>query len=221
MNVSKDSLPAIALLGPKIEHLDSLRAMLEGWSAAVHWIPDSFTHLRQHKHSGPVPWRRRFDSLRGTSSADYLALLERELAVNRIELVVAYWGTLPIGDIVALKKLRPAIKVVLLALCYPLALSTAGIFRQRIILSRAARYIDGVICPGPEMMAYLRRREFSSKRAVMGVVPPCWPRSHFAVTQAASVSPLPNVVYVGRTDLSGASVHAADDLRPLTCSVAG
>lgn len=215
MSSGGNDLPAIALLGPAIEHRESLHATLAAHAAALHWIPDSFTHLRQHRYSGPVPWSRRFDSIRGTRHAGYLAMLEQALSSTRVELVVAYWGTLPIGDILALKRMRPDIKVVLLALCYPLALSTPGLLRQRITLAHAAPHIDGVVCPGPEMMAYLSLHGFSAKRTPMESVRPCWPRSHFANAQTTSISPRPNLVYVGRTDLSGASVHVADDLRAL------
>jgi hypothetical protein len=50
------------------------------------------------------------------------------------------------------------------------------------------------------------------------VLPPCWPRD-FQVDQAETEAPAvmdhPNVVFIGRTDLSSNTVHAADDLRPL------
>lgn len=46
-------------------------------------------------------------------------------------------------------------------------------------------------------------------------LPPCWPTSYQSKRRASTISERPNVIYVGRTDLSGKTVHVADDVRPL------
>lgn len=216
MTSATSSLPGVLLLGPPIEHREGLQTMLEPHAAVVRWVPDSFTFLRSEADGGALARiGRKLDPLLGTRDPRYLAMLETALDETRAEVVVAYWGTLPIADVIALRRLRPKLRIVLWMLCYPLSLQTPGLLRQRLILSRAASAVDVVICPGPDMAAHLKRHEFAGSRARLAEVRPCWPGSFQATTLAPAHADRPNVVYVGRPDLSGATVHAADDVRAM------
>jgi hypothetical protein len=103
----------------------------------------------------------------------------------------------------------------LMLLCFPLALSPAGIARQHLVLRRCLPSIDALICPTAEMAAYLERLVLGRHRTLVGVVPPCWPDAVRPRQRAAAGRERPNLVYVGRTDLSGKTVHGADDTRVL------
>ena len=203
----------VCLLGPEIEHRESLRAMLEGHVRRVHWICDShgFARLRKHRRRGRLD--RSLDLVLGTRDRDYLDHLLSEIDASETSIVVAYWGTLPLADVIALKRARPSIRIVAVMLCYPLSLEHWGILRQFAMLRRAASRLDGVICPTEEMVAYLGDRVFGGHAPPCGIVAPCWPASFQSPTRAPEAGDHPNLVYVGRTDLSGATVHEADDIR--------
>ena len=209
-------LPAIVLLGPPIEHRESLMVMLQGHAARIEWMPDSFSFNRNTPKDGTgAAIARRLDALRGTSDRRYLQLLDETLENVNPDVLIAYWGTIPLADIIAVRRIRPKIKIILMMLCYPLSLEPFGIIRQQLILSLAAKSIDGAICPGPEMLSYLQQKGLLAPQAQMAIVKPCWPVRLHAQSEPVAGFPKPNVIYVGRPDLSGATVHAADDVRPL------
>lgn len=204
---------AVCLLGPEIEHRDSLRAMLDGRVRRVDWISDSHTFMRKHKRArGRID--RSIDSMFGTRDKDYLDYAVSEIDANEASTIVAYWGTLPLGDTIALKRARPAVRIVAVMLCYPLSLERWGILRQVSSLRRAAPRLDGIVCPTEEMALYLQKNVLGGRAPPCGIVAPCWPARFQSATRAPPEADRPNLVYVGRTDLSGATVHKADDLRP-------
>jgi hypothetical protein len=205
----------VCLLGPKIEHCDGLHAMLQSQVAAVSWIPDSHSFFREQQRPERSRLQRSLDLLRGTRDPAYLEHVLSLIDATRSEIMIAYWGTLPLSDITAIKRRRPSLKVVALLLCYPLATEPLGVARQKLTLRRAASFLDGVICPTIEMASYLDGNVFGSPSPSIGVVPPCWPQSFQPTQRTLSSRGQPNLIYVGRTDLSGATVHKADDIRPL------
>jgi hypothetical protein len=151
----------------------------------------------------------------GTRDPAYMRYVLDAIDASRAEVLVFYWGTLPLADIVAIKRARPALRTMLMLLCFPLALSPAGIARQHLVLRRCLPSIDALICPTAEMAAYLERLVLGRHRTLVGVVPPCWPDAVRPRQRAAAGRDRPNLVYVGRTDLSGKTVHGADDTRVL------
>ena len=170
----------VTLLGPNIDHRRSLETML-GADRPVNWAPDSNSFLRGRDMGWWERMQHKVERLLGTRRPDYLAHVGQALQANNSQVVVAYWGTEPLADLVALRRLRPDVKLVLMVLCYPVALDAAGIQRQNWMMRRATRLLDGILFPGPQPEGL----------------------------------PDPNVVFIGRTDLSAATVHKADDLRPM------
>jgi hypothetical protein len=52
------------------------------------------------------------------------------------------------------------------------------------------------------------------------ILKPCWPHSYQLDAEQNKMEPdRPNLIFVGRTDLSSSTVHAADDLRPLMAAI--
>jgi len=207
----------VTLLGPDIDHRRSLEAMLAGRVAQVGWVPDS--HSFQHgRPASPVDrLSRAADQLFGTRDAAYLAEVLSSIDQADTDVLICYWGTTPLADLRALKRRRPQLKIILMVLCYPVALEAWGVRRQRWMMRRAACCLDGVLYSNQTMAAYFDQQVWSGRcrpRSSM-VVPPCWPVDYQQAVQLESVGLEPNIIFAGRTDLSHHTVHAADDLRPL------
>lgn len=202
----------VCVLGPPIEHRDSLMAMLAGRVASATWISDSLNYRRQH---GPAQSRmERFSEVfTGTRCAAWLQQALEVIDGHGCSVMVAYWGTLPLADVIAIRKARPRLKIVLMLLCYPLGWTAASIRRQRLALSRAWPSLDGVLCPTPEMAEYLRIQYGRFTRPLITTLPPCWPAGFSPTQRPAPAGDRPNLIFAGRTDLSGATVHPGDDVR--------
>lgn len=190
--------------------------MLEAGGARVRWMPDSLSpdDEEEPRPSARKPWARLADGLFGTVDPAFLGRTLRAIDEEAIQMVVAYWGTGPLSDIVALKRARPAVKVVLMMLCYPLAFTTGGILRQRLRMARAAGSLDGVLCPSRGMVDYLSAHDLAGRECPMIVLPPCWPAS-FRAARRDPLAPNRRVVYVGRPDFTSRTATGADDVRLL------
>jgi hypothetical protein len=193
--------------------------MLEGRARRVHWVCDSHTLARQRKQNRRNRLDRSFDLVVGTRDRAYLDHLLSEIDASGTSIVVAYWGTLPLADVMALRRARPSIRIVAVMLCYPLSLEPWGILRQVAMLRRAASRLDGILCPTEDMAAYIDGRVCRGRGPPCGIVAPCWPAGFQPASRAPDAGGHPNLVYVGRTDLSGVTVHKADDLRPLMLEI--
>lgn len=210
------SRTVVTLLGTDTqrEHSDSLREMLDGQVAGLASVTDSQSATKNRKS-----WRLKFSRLRdqlwGTSDPDYLQSVLSVIDETQSKIVIGYWGTLPLPDLLAIKKARPNVKVVLLLLCYPLALTTGGIRRQDFYLRRAARFLDGIVFPSELTEGYVRGRVFRHGVPPSVVIPPCWPRSFQATHELRPTAAESSLIFAGRTDLSSRTVTAADDVRPL------
>ena len=211
------SQTSVTLLGTEsqCEHSDSLHAMLDGRVAGLSSVCDSQTHRAEPSTN----WFRRLNRLAGqlwgTNDPKYQQYVIQKLDEAQSEIVVGYWGTIPLPDLLAIKKARPKIKVVLLLLCYPLALTRSGILRQDFFMRRAIHFLDGIVFPSELMEGYVRGRTFQRHFPPSVVIPPCWPKSFQADHELHPTAPDPNLIYVGRTDLSSRTIHVADDLRQL------
>ena len=207
------SMP-ISFLGQPIEHRDSLRAMLGRSEEQVAWVGDVTTYLKTAGRKGVGRVQRLWDQLGGTHDPNYLSYVLKTIDESATKLVIAFWGTTPLPDVVALKKQRPKVKIVFIVLCHPLAAEPMGVARQNFFMRRAARYLDGIIYPSQEMREYFNDRVLR-RELPAAVIPPCWPASFQSATRAAAVADHPNLIYTGRTDFNGWGAQATDDTRPL------
>ena len=139
----------------------------------------------------------------------------KSLDESGARVVVAYWGTIPLPDLAALKKARPDVKVVLMVLCYPLALNAIGICRQDFFIRRAAEFLDGILYPAPAIQNYFRQRVLGRRIPPSAILSPCWPAGFQSAERVPSVEPSPNLIFIGRTDLASRTAQAADDIRSL------
>jgi hypothetical protein len=213
---------SVTLLGPDIDHKKSLEAMLEGRVSKVTWLADSISSLQDRRLTFKQRLQRAFDQLTHTRNRDFLDNAFRHLDENGTEVIIAYWGTMPLADIVAIKRLRPRIKIVLMVLCFPLALEDRGLKRQHWLIRHVAPYLDGMLYSNTVMREYFRGQVLGKRGEHLKdlILKPCWPQSYQATAQRVERAfDRPNLVYVGRTDLSHHTVHAADDLRPLMAEI--
>ncbi|MFY9458599.1 MAG: glycosyltransferase [Aquabacterium commune] len=207
----------VTLLGPDIDHRRSLESML-GQPHKVQWLPDSNSHLA----SRPADEVTRLDRLAhragrliGTFDALYLRDTTEALARQCTDVVIAYWGTEPLADLLAIRRRMPHVKLVLMVLCYPVSLTRAGVARQDWMMRRIMRVLDGVIFPNEAMRDHFRAAGLLGARVDALILPPCWTGSFQSTGDQPPGLTQPNVIFTGRTDLSSATVHAADDLRVL------
>lgn len=192
--------------------------MLAGRAAKVAWLPDSISSLKGKNPTLRQKLQRGLDQLTRTRDQAFLDTTCRQLDEQQTDVLIAYWGTGPLADITAIKRLRPRVKIVLMVLCFPLALETLGVYRQHFLMRRVAPSLSGIMYSNRAMQEYFRQHVFGARGAHLRevIVKPCWPERY---QQAAIRRPEPmdraNLIYVGRTDLSHHTVHAADDLRPM------
>lgn len=207
----------VALMGPDIDHRRSLEAMLGGQVGSLSWMADSLSLSQGKALSLFGRVRRAIDQLTYTRDARFVGPACQHLDESGADVLVAYWGTNPLSDIVALKRQRPNVKVVLMVLCYPLALNEAGVSRQQWMMRHAARWLDGILYANPQMAQFFESQVFSptGPRPTYAVLSPCWPASYQPQVRPVPAADHPNIIFAGRTDLSHHTVHAADDLRPL------
>lgn len=206
---------SVAILGPAIDHQQSLVEMLSGRVGCLTVLPDSHSHVYSRGAGWASRFQRSIDQLWHTRNADYLAHVCAKLDEARTDTLVAYWGTNPLSDVLAVRKLRPSIKLVLMVLCHPLTLNNLGLIRQQWMMRRAARQLDGFLFPCAEMAQFFEQTVLSQGRPPWTILPPCWPRSFIAKQRCPPLSDKPNVIFIGRTDLSHHTAHAADDIRGL------
>lgn len=210
-------MTSISLLGPDIDHRRSLECMLEG-ERKVQWLPDSNSFLAARSPHGVSRlnrWVHRVGRLVGTFDPKYLRDVVGGLERQGSDTVIAYWGTEPLADLLAIRRKLPHVRLVLMVLCFPVALNQAGVARQAWMMKRIMRALDGVIFPNEAMRDHFHREGLLPASVQALILPPCWTGTF--QTQAPQPEGLsrPNVIFTGRTDLSSPTVHAADDLRPL------
>jgi len=204
---------SVATLGPSIDHQKSLLTMLYSDDGKLITLPDSHSFYR----SDFVPSRLKnlIGKVWKPNKAAYLEMICQKLDDNSTDVLIGYWGANPISDLLAIKKLRPHIKVVLMVLCHPMSLNNLGIRRQNFMMQRAAAVLDGIIYPSINMAEYYNQYIYKKHRLSEAIIPPCWPKSFQAQQGKPELKDESNIVFIGRTDLSGKTVHLADDVRPL------
>lgn len=206
-----------------IDHRDSLGGMLEGRVESVHCVADSNTWLAQNARAPGWLGRiqRMFDRMTRTRHRGYLAQLLQAIDRDRLDLVIGYWGTEPLSDLVAIRRLRPHVKLVLMVLCYPVGLTAASVRRQCWMMRRAGAAADGIMFPNAAMQRYFSDRVLGPGMPRSAVIPPCWPERFQSSQPGAPVgcATAPAVIFTGRTDLSHHTIHPGDDLRPLMQSL--
>jgi hypothetical protein len=203
----------VGILGPAIDHQRSLQAMLAGHAARVVPMADSFSALGGAPQGRWARMVRQWDQLSHTHNKAYQRSVCDAIDRDQIKVVVGFWGTNPLSDLLAIKRLRPHVRLVLMVLCHPQALDHWGFMRQQFMMKRAAKVLDGFLLSNPEMAQFFQDRCVGAGGARLCVVKPCWPAAFHAEERSTAIDQRGNLVFIGRTDLAHHTVHAADDMR--------
>lgn len=203
----------IVLLGPDIDHRTSLEVMLQGRRPTV-WLPDSggWTAAQNSGRWGRT--MQRVGRFTGTFLPGYLQAVEAAVSATAADTLVAYWGTEPLADLIGIRRRMPDLKLVLMALCYPVALDAVGVARQNWMMKRACSVLDGVLFPNAAMRDHFLKAGLIDAKLPCMELPPCWTGGFQSNEGQPSGRSDPNLIFIGRTDLSSKTIHAADDLRP-------
>jgi hypothetical protein len=215
---------SVTLLGPDIAHRKMLEVMLAGRVSKLTWLSDSLSLPKSRTIAAGRRIQKLFDQITHTHDRSFLENTCRHLDENETDVIIAYWGTGPLADIVAIKRLRPHIKIVLMLACFPLALDTLGVKRQHWLMRHAAPSLDGILYPSAVMRDYFHDQVLGARGRHLQelVLKICWPRQYqVAAERNEQGIDHPNLIFIGRTDLSHRTVHAADDLRPLMAEILG
>jgi hypothetical protein len=148
----------------------------------------------------------------GTVSRGYVESVVDVIDRQRLTHVVAFWGTGPIADILAIKKARPRVKVIWNVLCHPIALSSAGVTWQNWIAGRCVAACDGVIYPSEAMKSYFERDVSRAARTPSLVWAPRLLRRYFPRRRLAPCPDVPNLLFLGRVDWSSRLAQKSDDI---------
>jgi hypothetical protein len=153
----------IGYLGKISDHSENLAHQLRSRDIDLVAIQDSSSsgvYTRQTSYAGRLRSRtsRLAAQLWGTADAAYKETLVKAVDSTPVDTVIAYWGTNPLCDIIALKKIRPNVKVVLNVLCHPTAIDPVKVALQNWLLRRSLHYCDGIIASSIAMKDYLERR---------------------------------------------------------------
>ncbi len=204
----------IGYLGPPSPHLDALRAVVEPTGGRVVFLPDSpSAGCYRGRLFGRT--RRWAAQLRGTRDREFLWETLTTIDQEKVDVVLAYWGTNPLADIRAIREARPNLPCVLMALCHPSGLSASRVRLQNWMMRRAGRYLSGIVYPSERMADYFRANVFGGSAPPGIVVRPCWPGAWHAAEPTQPVSHIPAVVFLGRMD----GGQPCDDVREQIHSV--
>ena len=200
----------LGYLGRRIDHCDNAIRLFESIGIRLHVLPDSSTWGVYNSPPAPVAWRpastlwrgmaRLADQIGGTRHTGYaddlVALIDRE----DLACLIAYWGTGIVGDIIAIKRRRPRVKVILNLLCHPTGLSHAKVAAQNWHLRRSARWLDGIIVSSHAMQAYLQEHVLRGNSVPILIWPPYYSRQLFPVQRHEACPTAPNLLFLGRMD---------------------
>lgn len=199
--------PPVAYLGPRSDHRAVLEQLMAAAGAPLTCLDDS---LAAGAYTGASRFgravagaRRAVAQVRGRAPADHLDRLTAAVDAAGVRCVLAFWGTNPLADAIALKRRRPGLKVVLNVLCHPLALTPLRIGIQNRLMRRAARWLDGFVFPSRAMREYFARDVFTAPRPAI-VIPPYLPADAHPSESVSPVDCTPNLVFLGRMDWSSA-----------------
>jgi hypothetical protein len=208
----------LAYLGPPIDHRDVLGKAMAGQGYPLTLIPDSMTWgndvSAQARPGGALGRLQRIrQQFAGTRDRGYLDHALQLIDSNAINTVIAYWGTLPLPDMIGLKRARPSLRFVLHLLCHPLGLTRGRIALQDLIFRNAIDSVDAMLYSSTAMQRYVEHKVLGGRRIPGLLYKPCWTSDYLADDPPMEPRERPNVVFLGRMDWKHA--QPSDNVRQL------
>jgi hypothetical protein len=206
---------AVAYVGDREDHRANFVWLIQNAGRRAATFDDSVTFVGRPRQRGLVGLvrhlRRWHDQWFGTSDRHYVDYLLTEIDTLNVGCLIGYWGTRPLGDLIAVKRRRPEVSVVLNVLCHPLGLTRWAVAAQNRAMRRAARFLDGIIFPSREMGAYFDRQVFRGRQVPSVVVPPLLAEGYHPVGPPPPVGMTPSLIFLGRMGQS-ATIQPTDDV---------
>ena len=200
----------VCYLGKASDHRDNFASLARSAGADICSISDSVSAgvyaSTRAEENAPPPGRFRSklarlkSQLYGINDPRYIGNLVRELDKYEVDSLVAFWGTAVLGDIIAVKRLRPRTRVFLNVLCHPTALSSGRIAVQNWLFRRHAGQLDGVIASNSVMESYLHDKVLGESKTPCLIWPPYLSKRYHPCDRLLESVDTPNVFFMGRMD---------------------
>jgi hypothetical protein len=105
-----------------------------------------------------------------------------------------------LGDLIAIKKRRPNVRIVLNVLCHPTGLTRRKVAIQNWYFRRSLKFLDAVIASSDVMKRYLERNVARGQQTAIWVIPPYYSKVFHPHARKSQCEFVPNVLFLGRTD---------------------
>jgi hypothetical protein len=195
----------IGYLGAINAHFYSLENALMSRSVTLCPLESSFNEFSAVQVTGSLKKsyakiKRVTSQLIGTKSKTYQSRLVEYFESGGPKVIIAYWGSNVVGDVIKLKKSNPDAIVLLNVLCHPMGLSSATVKFQNMYMRFASRYIDGYIFSSGVMKKYFSDNNLYNLKTPSVIIPPVLSKQAFPQKRLPECSNTPNIVYLGRPD---------------------
>jgi len=212
---------SIGYLGGKSDHWENITRLMASVDKPVVALPTS-TSSPEFRHTpGVLSWKpastlhrkgtRILGQLHGTRNGNYVRTVLELIDTHGLDCVVAYWSTEMLGDLMAIKKLRPRVKLILNLLCHPMGLSKMKVRLQNWHFRRSVGCLDGLIMPSQTMRGYLEKNVLRGRNMPILIWPPFYSQHFFPKHRSAPCELTPNLLFLGRMDFYRA--QPSDDVR--------
>lgn len=195
----------LGYLGANNAHYHNLRYALEDRSILLRPLDHSLDELSSANMSSSIERKklkakRIVSQLIGSQNKDYQARLIEYFRTSSPKVIVAYWGSNVIGDVIKLKKYNPNVFVILNVLCHPMGLTTPTVKLQNMHMKYASRYFDGYIFSSKIMQKYFEDNQLFHSNKPSIIIPPLMSKQVFPQKRLPDCVNIPNIVYLGRPD---------------------
>jgi hypothetical protein len=211
----------IAYFGGASDHADNITRLFGANGRKLPAIYDSIT-WGMYKHApaalrwwpANAAWKkivRARSQYSGTHNRAYLAYALDIIDRENSNCLLAYWGAAMLGDLMAIRRHRPHVKIILNCLCHPLGTTHGKVRMQNWHFRRSAHCLDGLVLPSSAMHTYVSEHILEKRTLPTLIWPPCYSREFFPAKRRSAESQQPNVLFLGRMDWYRA--QPSDDVR--------
>jgi hypothetical protein len=212
---------SIGYLGGRNDHLENVTRLLGSVGCPVTALPTSTSKEMHRKPPLPVRWKpastlwrkgmRVIGQLSGTRDSHYVRRVIELVDENELDCVVAYWSTEMLGDLMAIKKMRPQLKLILNLLCHPVGLTNTKVRLQNWHFRKTAGCLDGLIMPSTAMHDYLAKHVLARHNIPQLIWQPFYSQHFYPRRRREACTDSPNLLFLGRMDYYKA--QPSDDVR--------
>jgi hypothetical protein len=212
---------SIGYLGGRNDHLENVTRLLGSVGCPVAALPTSTSKEMRRDPPVLVGWKpastlwrkgsRVVGQLSGTRDSHYVRSVVDLVDRNELDCVIAYWSTEMLGDLMAIKKMRPQVKLILNVLCHPVGLTNMKVRLQNWHFRKTCGCLDGLIMPGTAMREYLDRNVLAGRDIPQLLWPPYYSEYFYPRQRAQPCPDSPNLLFLGRMDYYKA--QPSDDVR--------